>query len=141
MRRTANIMPFESRMTEPTGFVPLPQGKTHFPGVRGSRHEEPGPRTGSYPAPVARLWIIVKVETVKDYNESRRAQVTAIHLHIGIPWIVGLQCPFLDNKRKEETHNNSREVRWRERINATSQRTGGLYPTYSSSLRVTIGSP
>ena len=52
-------------MTELTGFVPLPQGKTHSPDALASMQDEPGPRTGSYPAYVASSWNIVEVDSLE----------------------------------------------------------------------------
>ena len=45
--RTAKLAPLATKTTELTALVPLPQGKTHFPEASVSRHDEPGPRTGS----------------------------------------------------------------------------------------------
>ena len=44
---TAKLAPLATKTTELTALVPLPQGKTHLPEALASRHDEPGPRTGS----------------------------------------------------------------------------------------------
>ena len=52
-RHTAKLTPFATKTMELTALVPLPQGNTHFPETPLPRQDEPGPRTGSYPAAVA----------------------------------------------------------------------------------------
>ena len=59
-RRTAKLTPFATKTMELTALVPLPQGNTHFPDAPFPRQDEPGPRTGSYPAWVASPWKSVK---------------------------------------------------------------------------------
>ena len=51
----ANPIPLAIRTTLVTGFVPEPQGKTHWPDALDAVQDEPGPKAGSYPAAVARL--------------------------------------------------------------------------------------
>ena len=54
-RHTAKLTPFAIKAMELTSLVPLPQGNTHFPDAPSPslRQDEPGPRSGSYPAAVA----------------------------------------------------------------------------------------
>jgi len=59
-KRTAKLAPFATKTIELTVLVPLPQGSTHFPDAPASRQDEPGPRTGSYPAAEARDWKSVR---------------------------------------------------------------------------------
>src|SRR5487761_1777860 len=102
MRRTAKPMPFAIRMTELTGFVPLPQGKTHSPDARESRQDDPGPRTGSYPASVARVWNILKEDTLEYWDDILGpVQGTTMNLHRESPWIACFQYPSFDEKKSK----------------------------------------
>ena len=55
-RHTAKLVPLATKTIELIDLVPLPQGKTHFPDAPLPEQDEPGPRTGSYPAAVASPW-------------------------------------------------------------------------------------